>query len=284
MKKYLLIIPVLSLIVIGFTLPKKLDLFSHVFISNAYAIDSTLLSNSNSNLPLSNTKETPDHIKILVYHSIAPTPNKKESLMTLHYRITPSTFESQMQYLKNNGYNTITLSTLIKSIINKTLLPKNDVVLTFDDGWKNQYTYAYPILKKYNFIGTFFIITSYPTDKYPAYMSWDQILSLDKSGMEIGSHTVHHLNMTKINSLSLQNEVVNSKKTLEDKIGHSIKTFAYPDYAHNTKTETAIKDAGYIGARIGYGRFKNTVDHVNELISQEVVNNPNPFASKRIAD
>ncbi len=246
-----------------------------IHVNNAYAAQATTHDSS---------LVSPDKIKILVYHSIAPTPKKKESTMTLHYRIKPSVFESQMKYLKDNGYNTITFSTLVKSIQDGTKLPSNDVVLTFDDGWKNQYTYAYPILKKYNYIGTFFIITSYPTGKYPAYMSWDEIISLDKSGMEIGSHTVHHLNLAKSKNQSIQEEATNSKKVLEEKIGHTIKTFAFPDYAHNQATELAIKNASYAGARVGYGKYKNNIDHIYELTSQEVVNNPNPFLSKRIAD
>jgi hypothetical protein len=102
-------------------------------------------------------------VTILTYHSIEPKPAKKEAPMTLHYRIDPKVFEQQMKYLKDNGYSTITFNTLVHYVKDGTPIPEKSVVLTFDDGWKNQYTYGVPVLKKYGFTGTFFIITKMRT-------------------------------------------------------------------------------------------------------------------------
>ena len=231
-------------------------------------------------LPSSNLPINPAlaKIPILVYHSIAPAnPLKPEDKMQLHYRIDPIIFAEQMAYLKNNGYTPITFNTLVEAIINNTSIPGNPVVLTFDDGWRNQYTYAVPVLQQDNFVATFFIITSYVDGNYPAYMSWDQVISLDKMGMEIGSHTVDHVNLATVTPTQVQFEVTTSKAVLEQRLGHSVTTFAYPDYGQNSAVQLALHDAGYVGARGGWGKTPNSINTIYNLKSQEVVNNPDPF-------
>ena len=232
-------------------------------------------------LPIKPTQLKSSNIKILVYHSIAPTPDKKESALVLHYRVTPNVFDAQMKYLKDNGYHTITLGILEQSLVNGIVLPDKDIVLTFDDGWKNQYTYGLPILEKYGFTGTFGIITE---NMGKSKMTWDDIKNLNLKGFEIASHSVTHPFLTMISDKQLVNEITLSKKTLEEKIGKTIKTFIYPYYKDNANAMKVVKDAGYIGASAGWGKFNNTIEHIYELVSQEVVNNPNPFSNKRLMD
>lgn len=221
-------------------------------------------------------------VPILVYHSVGPKTGKKESKMAKHYHIYPETFEAQMEYLKDNGYTPITFNALVDHYLNGTAIPAKSVVLTFDDGWRDQYTYAYPILQKFGFTASFFIISSYPTGNYPAYMSWADIIALDKAGMEIGSHTVHHLNLTKVSPAQVTSELVDSKATIEKEIGHPITTFVYPEYGQNTAVQQAVKSAGYIAARAGWVRPVDGKQSIFALKSQEAVNNPNPFSSAEI--
>ncbi len=218
-------------------------------------------------------------VPILVYHNVAPAPAKKESAMTKHYRITPENFEAQMQYLKENDYTPITLNALASHYLQGTSIPAKAIVLTFDDGWKSQYTYAYPILKKFGYTASFYIITSYPTGKYPAYMGWDQIRDLDKNGMEIGSHTVHHVNLARIPVAQVAPELTDSKATLEKELGHAITTFVYPEYGQNAMVQAAVKSAGYLAARAGWSRLSNGASTIFALKSREAVNNPNPFST-----
>ncbi|MEI7810107.1 MAG: polysaccharide deacetylase family protein [bacterium] len=223
-------------------------------------------------------------VPILVYHSFGPMVNSKESKMTTHYRVTEKNFEEQMKYLSDNNYHPISFSAYVDSINNKTKLPDKAIVLTFDDGWKTQYTYAVPILEKYKFTATFFIVTSYVNGNYKAYMTWDNLKDLVKNGFDIESHTNTHQMLTKVNTKKLNDELFNSKKILEDKLGIKVKTIAYPNYMQNATVRNAVKSAGYIGARAGWGNFKNSLDHIYEITSQEVVSNPNPFSSKRLPD
>ncbi len=201
--------------------------------------------------------------------------------MTLHYRVAPKTFEMQMKYLKDHGYHPITLNSLFENIKNQKTLPEKPVVLTFDDGWKNQYTNALPILEKYGYTASFAIVTNL---RGGGYMSWDDVKSLHAKGFEISSHSENHFNLTKISDEKLKIEIEGSKKILEEKLGAPVTTFVYPYYAHNQKVMDAVESARYLGARAGWGKFQNDSTHIYEFVSQEAVNNPNPFSSVRIGD
>lgn len=218
---------------------------------------------------------------ILTYHSIEAKPEKKEGPTQLHYRITPDTFEKQMQYLKENGYTPITFNALVQHFATGSTLPEKPIVLTFDDGWKDQSMYAVPILKKFGFTGTFFIITKLRAGKY---MSWDEVKNLHADGFEIASHTETHPKLPLLDDGKLVEEIVGSKKILEEQLGSTITTLAYPYYLHDARVMKAVQDAGYLGARAGWGKFADDKEHIFELKSQEPVNNSNPFSTKRLAD
>jgi peptidoglycan/xylan/chitin deacetylase (PgdA/CDA1 family) len=216
-------------------------------------------------------------VTILTYHSVEPKTDKKEGVMQKHYHIYPENFEAQMQYLKDNNYHPITMKQLTDSYKNGTGLPEKSVVLTFDDGWKNQYTYAFPILKKFGYSATFFIITKV---RGGTYMTWDEIRAMDQAGMDIESHSETHPKLTKISADKALQEIAGSKKTLETELGHTIDSIAYPYYDHNAAVMKIVEDAGYGAARAGWGKLKNGQENRFALVSQEVVNNKNPFSSK----
>ncbi len=221
-------------------------------------------------------------IPILTYHSFGPKPDFKENKTQLQYRVTAAMFESQMKALVDKGYHTITFADLVDNQLNGKPLPEKSVVLTFDDGWKSQYDLAVPILEKYNLTGTFFIITNSTGTK--AYMSVDELKDLHAKGFEIASHTKSHPRLPTLDDTKLLEELQGSKNVLEDKLGITVKTLAYPYYAHDARVMQAVQDVGYLGARAGWGGFKNDATHLFNMVSQESVNNPDPFASKRIAE
>ena len=215
---------------------------------------------------------------ILVYHTVEPKTDKKEGIMQKHYHIFPENFRAQMRYLKDNGYAVIPMKVYLDHLNKGTEIPKKSVVLTFDDGWKNQYEFAVPILKEFGYTATFYIITGSTDGK--TYMSWENIKELDKAGMDIESHTVTHANLTKVDEVKAREELENSKKTLEEKLGHSISMLAYPYYGNNAAVQKLVADAGYTSARAGWTKLGNTKETLFMLKSQEAVNSTNPFASK----
>jgi peptidoglycan/xylan/chitin deacetylase (PgdA/CDA1 family) len=115
-------------------------------------------------------------------------------------------------------------------------------------------------------------------------MNWNDLKDLVAHHFDIGSHTETHSILTKVSSKQLVDELVGSKKMLEDKLGIKVTTFAYPSYAQNETVREAVKSAGYLGARAGWSKFNNSVDYIYQLKSQEAVNNPNPFSEKRLPD
>ena len=195
-----------------------------------------------TNLPAGTIK-----VPVLMYHHIRPITAE----MTEAYKgvsITPEQFEQQLKYIKDNGFTSISLDQMANGLNGTVKLPAKPVVITFDDGYRDFYTNAFPILKKYNIHTVHFLITSYFDS--PAYMTKDMIKEISKSGIvEFQSHSVTHPFLTKSTAVRLKNEVVNSKKDIEDLTGKTVKYFAYPygDLNYGAVMQ-ALKDAGYVMA------------------------------------
>jgi len=181
-------------------------------------------------------------IPILMYHSI-DLSQSKEVLLT----VTPEVFERQMRFLKEHNYQVITLEEVADIIKNKKKVPARAVAITFDDGYKNNYTYAFPVLKKYNFPATIFVIINEMGAPAGNSLTWDDILSMQASGLiTIGSHTLTHPLLTELTSAErIKNEIEGSKKALEEKLGREVNTFCYPAGRFNGKIRQVVIDAGY---------------------------------------
>ena len=163
-------------------------------------------------------------IPILVYHSI----NNDKSNLSLEV----NNFEKQISFLNNCGFETTNFGN-----INNT--KKKQIIITFDDGYKDISEFALPILKKYNFNATCFLVSNMLGKKnswdnlkdnfiYKDLMNINDINEWIKNGMSIGSHSHNHKDLTKLKILDLENEIDFSKKTLEDKFGKKIDNFCYP--------------------------------------------------------
>lgn len=179
---------------------------------------------------------------ILMYHKI----DKEESLKN-KLAVSPETFERQMNFLSRNKYNVISLRQFVDLVKAKKMIPKNTVVVTFDDGYENNYREAFPILKKYNIPATIFIITDFIGK--PGYMSRAQLKELSDSGViSIASHTVHHPVLTKIGLEQVKKEVKESKAMLEELVAKPVELFSYPLGAFDKDVRQEVIRAGYLGA------------------------------------
>jgi peptidoglycan/xylan/chitin deacetylase (PgdA/CDA1 family) len=198
-----------------------------------------------------------------------------ESLIQKKYRIDPENFKAQMQYLIDNKYTPITFLHLVEYLLYDKEIPEKPVVITFDDGLLNQYENAFPILKEFGFSATFFVYPGVTTHR--GFMDWNQLKEIVDAGNEIGSHTIIHYNLTTVDNETLNHELTGSKKMLEDKLGITVSTLAYPNYAENETVRNAVQNAGYVGARAGWRSVKNSADEILHLKAQEVGNTKNPF-------
>lgn len=200
-------------------------------------------------IPNLSTSQTPEAVRvpIVVYHSVAPF-YPHQTLENKIWTVTPEIFDQQLKYLKDHGYTTISFDDLYNHFINKTPLPAKPIIISFDDGWKNQYLNAFPVLKKYGLTATFFIFTN--AIGHPNYFSWTQLREIQNAGMTIGDHTMYHPYLFKIDDEeTLRKEIVTSKEILEYNLGKKINTFSYPFGHVSNKSLEMIKTAGYQNAR-----------------------------------
>ena len=204
------------------------------------------------------TPRSPAHVPIVIYHSVRPYI-KGESGTQDRYDITPELFDKQLNYLRDNGFTTITFNELADYFDNGTPLPVKPIILSFDDGWENQFIYAFPLLEKQKMVGTFFVFTN--ALNRGKHLKWDDVRTMKKAGMEIGSHTKFHPYLDNIkDSATLANEIEGSKKILEESVGTTT-AFAYPFGEHGTTTVMEVKHAGYRVARaIRDGNIQTTED------------------------
>ncbi len=185
-------------------------------------------------------------VPVLMYHYIRvnPDPNDK---VGFNLSVTPVNFAAQMDYLYTHGFHTISLDQLGTVVLGNGKLPEKPVVITLDDGYRDSYTQALPILNKYNFKATDFVITGLVGG--PNYLTWEQIKEMKNSGLfTIGGHTVHHLALTYLSNDNLKKELTDSKEILETQLGQKVNWFAYPYGNVDGRVAGATTKAGYLGA------------------------------------
>ena len=210
-------------------------------------------------------------VPVLTYHSFDDGRGQLS--------VTPENFERQMRYLKDKGFNVIPLDELVTGIKNKRKFKHNTVVITMDDGYENNFTYAYPVLKKYGFPATVFIITNY-MGTAPGYLNWDEVKEMSKHKISIGGHTKNHVYLPAINKEDvLWDEIAGCKKAIEEHIGMPVDYFCFPFGGFTKELQMLVKRAGYKGACITNRGFDilNRYD-VYEL-DRVSVRNSNPYFS-----
>lgn len=181
-------------------------------------------------------------IPILMYHQVKDLP-PTAGLEDLTWTVSPAALDAQLGYLADKGYVTISLDQLLDGMAGKASLPAKPVVITFDDGWRTQYTNALPMLKKYKQTATFYVVSTYMG--YGAYFTWEMTAEVRDAGMTIAGHTLDHANLPTLSAPALDKELRDSKAALESKLAITVSHFAYPYGAYNDAVVAAVKRAGY---------------------------------------
>lgn len=182
-------------------------------------------------------------VPILLYHHVGVSPSHNP------YYISPYDFEQQMYLLHEWGYQTISVGLLVRAIREGAELPPKPIILTFDDGSETVFTTAFPVMQKYGFTGTVYIVFNYVG--IPNYMDEEHIRELYASGWEVGSHGRSHADLTE-RADRQREEIIESRRRLEATLGLPILTFAYPFGAYNADSVQFARQAGYIAA-VGLG-------------------------------
>lgn len=176
---------------------------------------------------------------ILAYHHIAYRRPQNS------YFVSPEIFDEQMKWLKDNNYQVISFDDFYQAASGRGKLPKKPIVLTFDDGNRDQYLNAFPVLKKYGFTATFFIISK---SVGKGGITWDELRELQAAGNIIGSHTVNHDDLATLSPEQLNYELRESQNILEKNLDTKIKYLCYPGGSYDVDVIAAAKNAGYLAA------------------------------------
>jgi peptidoglycan/xylan/chitin deacetylase (PgdA/CDA1 family) len=186
-------------------------------------------------------------VPILMYHYIRVPPNPAEDRMGWGLSTSPDDFRQQMSYLDVQGFHPVTLSDLRAYLNGTRLLPDRPVVLTFDDGYTDVYTQAFPILKQHHFKAVAYIVSGFVGRSGQNVMP-DQVREMDAYGIEIGAHTRNHVDLAKASAGDLWYEVKGSKDALEALVGHPVLDFCYPSGKYNSNVIQAVQAAGFESA------------------------------------
>ncbi len=191
------------------------------------------------------------NVPILTYHYIRVNPDRNDR-MGFALSVTPGDFAAHMDWLAQNGYHTITTEDLFTYLNEYGGLPSKPVILTFDDGYADFYTTALPILRSHGFVAVSYVVSGFVG--WPGYMTSAQIREADRSGMEIGSHTVTHANLANLPAAAVRLQLVQSKDFLEQVVGHPVTSFCYPSGKYTSAVASAVAAAGFHDATTtGYG-------------------------------
>ena len=196
--------------------------------------------------------------RIFMYHMIK---NPVAGARFNGLRVSPLMFERQLRWFKNNGWNSYTISELIER---NDKIPEKIVVLTFDDGFEDNYENAFPLLKKYGFKATLYLVVDrherdWSVSKKKHHNSGElmkepklndeQVDEMLASGLvELGGHSLTHINFSKESESEKYRQILQSKILLEDKFNTTVNSFAYPFGIYDARDPLLVKKAGYSSA------------------------------------
>ncbi|HEY3932216.1 MAG TPA: polysaccharide deacetylase family protein [Verrucomicrobiae bacterium] len=216
-------------------------------------------------------------LPILMYHSIS---DAAESGISSYYKTntSPARFEQQMRWLTEGGFRSVDLEEGLR-LAQRGIEKEKIVVITFDDGFRDFYDSAFPILKKYGHTATMFLPTAFLGEKRQSFknkecLTWQEVRELRAAGIRFGSHTVNHPVLYKSSWPEIENELAVSKENLEQALGEKITSFAYP-YALPQHDRPFVEKFQKLLRQLDYQSCATTV-------IGRVQTGDNPFCLKRL--
>jgi peptidoglycan/xylan/chitin deacetylase (PgdA/CDA1 family) len=180
--------------------------------------------------------DMPPSVPVLMYHSIS---NGNNTLC-----VPPNEFEQHLKWMIHKNFTPITAKDLYTAWRTGQKLPPHPIVITLDDGYADNFTYAFPLIEKYGIKATIFMITAKMDT--PRYLTAKQLSAMETSGkIDIESHTVNHPDLRQLTSIMLKEQLVASKRTLEEKLHKEVPILCYPSGKYNKKVVEEVDRAGY---------------------------------------
>lgn len=184
-------------------------------------------------------------VPILMYHRIdilrAGLPDLTRSLT-----VDPHDFAAQMRWIKSHGFHTLTQRQLFGALERGQRLPRKPVLITFDDGYRDVFGKASVVLHRLGLHATEYVITDRISGPDASFLTWPLLRGLERRGIEIGSHTLAHANLTALSDADALHQLVASRRVLERRLGHPVQWFAYPYGKFDPRVVGLVREAGYV--------------------------------------
>jgi peptidoglycan/xylan/chitin deacetylase (PgdA/CDA1 family) len=186
-------------------------------------------------------------VPILMYHYISELPPDAD-VYRRDLTVLPAHFEEQLQYLQAQGYQSVLLADIYEMLTTGKPLPEKPIVLTFDDGYKDAYTDALPLLQKYGFVGEFFLLATPAHYEAPQYLTWNDVRAMADAGMSMQAHGRDHYDLTGRSYEFLVYQILGAREAVEAHSGQPVRFFCYPSGRYDDDTIAVVESAGYWGA------------------------------------
>ena len=187
------------------------------------------------------------NVPILMYHYISIPPRNADRYR-LDLSVLPANFDAQLAYLQSNGYSTISLDDLYNYLAGGASLPPRPIILTFDDGYRDAYDIALPLLQKHRMTGTFFIISDFISSGNPAYLTWDMVKEMSNAGMSIESHTRSHPDLRNRSHDYLIWQILGPIEAITVYTGKRPLFFCYPSGRYDAAVIQVLRSVGTLAA------------------------------------
>jgi len=180
------------------------------------------------------------HPPILGYHRVGTF--KGDHVPT----VSPETFERQLRFLGRYRYRVLSVRDMAEYLDRGESVPGRSVAITFDDGYEETFTVAWPILKRFGFPAAVFVT---PTEVgLPGFATWDQIIAMGRDGMVVGCHTMSHAYLPLTDADQLAREIMEAKRVIEERLGAPIEYLSYPVGGFSPEIQELVRRAGYRAA------------------------------------
>lgn len=191
----------------------------------------------------------PDQVEvpILMYHYVGELSPDADYLRR-DLTVGAEAFEAQLQFLRDAGYHTITLADLYLHLTEGRPLPARPIILTFDDGYRDAYTVVFPLLQRYGFTGSFFVLATPAHHESPDYLTWAMVAEMADAGMEMQGHGRDHVDLRGRSYAFLVYQILGIREAVEYHTGQPVRFFCYPSGGYDEDVIAVLQSAGYWGA------------------------------------
>jgi len=223
------------------------------------------------------------HIPILMYHYLS-TPPPGADIYRRDLSVSPELFAAHLDRMQAEGYSTISLYDLVAHLLQGIPLPAKPVILTFDDGYRDNYENAYPLLHERQMTATFFVVIDFINRERPEYLTWDMVREMYGGGMSIEVHGVDHTTLRNRNRADLEFQALRSYETIQDRIGVRPRFLSYPAGEYDAATIEIFRNATYWAGLTTIQGATHSSDNLFELRRVRIRNTTTPDELVRLLE